>query len=56
MCGVKHDLLSIKKRFSQKVDVILAGCLVPTKPLYHSPPQQDMWGQKVRWKKSRGSR
>ena len=28
----------------------LAGCQVPTKPLYHSPPQQD-GAEKIRWKK-----
>ncbi|GAB0209676.1 mitochondrial enolase superfamily member 1 [Grus japonensis] len=28
----------------------LAGCQVSTKPLYHSPPQQDKEGRKIRWK------
>ena len=33
----------------------LAGHQVSTKPFYHSPPQQD-GGEKIRWKKPRGSR
>lgn len=29
----------------------LAGCQVPSKPLYHCPPQQDRAGEKIRQKK-----
>lgn len=30
----------------------LAGCQVPSKPLYHRPPQQDRAGQKIRQTKT----
>ena len=39
---VSGPMLSMKKDCS---GLTLAGCQVPTKPLYHSPPQQDNRGE-----------
>jgi len=45
---------SLKQNLSLCSGLTLAGCQVPTKSLYHSPPQLDR-GRKIWWK-AHGSR